>query len=444
MRVNTDTKRGLKTLCIFVSLFLHLLVALFVFWTINQREKDKAPQSSRSTASRTIELQINKPEEKKIVTEEEENIEKPEPPSFAKSNPDIPEELPDEPDYIGKRNTRLSGGSDKPDLSVGEDLPMLDGEEKDELVTFDQDLQEGDVEFDGKIQESPPPSQAQAAQPPSQPTPTPTPPTPPLDAQPEQEQQPTPPMQPDLAKIEESDNKEEKPLEESIPPPPPIIEDEGPEIVELDEKLKEEALAELLSEEFSDQVLKDARKLELAQHTPPPIDSILDLQPTPSRPITPPSTPNPPSPEQVGQNTQTVAYDPAFSPSAQPGLRPEERKSRRMGRFVFGSNASLNTSATPLGKYQEMLYRRIAYYWYAACAENSGDIVPGTIIIRILVNSNGRIENMELMSRRHASVSQQAFTLTAIRQANPPPIPKAALKELIGDKMDMVFEFNFN
>lgn len=138
-----------------------------------------------------------------------------------------------------------------------------------------------------------------------------------------------------------------------------------------------------------------------------------------------------------------VYYDPSLTPEAQPGFRTYERRSRSTGNFVVGRGASLNVSRTPMGSYQAHLYRLIAANWYAQCDEHRGDIIPGSITVSIRLNRRGRIVNMDLVRRRGAGILQQNFTLLAIRQTSPPPMPKEVQQEMVGDLLELFFTFIF-
>ena len=140
---------------------------------------------------------------------------------------------------------------------------------------------------------------------------------------------------------------------------------------------------------------------------------------------------------------EKVYYDPTLTPAAQPGFRTHERKSRSTGSFVVGRGASLNVSRTPMGLYQAHLYRLIAAHWYAQCDEHRGDIIPGSITFSIRLNRRGRIVNMDLVRRTGAGVLQQNFTLLAIRQTSPPPMPEEVQREMVGDLLELYFTFIF-
>lgn len=148
--------------------------------------------------------------------------------------------------------------------------------------------------------------------------------------------------------------------------------------------------------------------------------------------------------QAVSSPKRRLPYDPSLADHAQPGFRTYERRTRSTGKFVLGRHASLNVAATPRGKYEELIYRRIAYFWYIACDDHRGDIIPGSITIALRINKNGSITNMELISRRGAGIIQQSFTFAAIRKASLPPMPETVRQSLVGDLMELIFTFNFD
>jgi hypothetical protein len=94
--------------------------------------------------------------------------------------------------------------------------------------------------------------------------------------------------------------------------------------------------------------------------------------------------------------------------------------------------------------YEALIYRRIAHFWYIACDEHRGDIIPGKITISLRITKRGKIDSMALIKRTGASISQQSFTFKAIRRASLPPMPQEVQADVIGNLMELIFEFNFD
>lgn len=304
-----------------------------------------------------------------------------EPTQFVKTDPDQEEQEPEEPDFAGKRSTSESASEFAPNRYDDAPLPTQNGEEdKQEVVTFDQMQQKGELEHDGSSPSGVIPS----------PTSTSISPTPPA----------APPAEPTEAEETEPPAKGT-----SVVQPPPLAEDVGNILLQNTPVEEQEGRAPV--------------KIEVAVR-----------------------------PEEVSQASaaQQAFYDPALAGhmQAQRGFRTYERRTRSTGRFVIGRKPSLNVAATPRGRYEEEIYRRIAYFWYRACDDHRGDIIPGSLVISLRINTRGQLQNMELVQRQGASVSQQSFTFGAIRRASLPPMPPEVQRDVVGDLLELIFHFNFD
>ena len=136
-------------------------------------------------------------------------------------------------------------------------------------------------------------------------------------------------------------------------------------------------------------------------------------------------------------------YDPMFNAESQPGFKTHERKTKQAGKFSFGRRPTLDVEATPMGTYQAIVYRAIGEQWYRQCDLNRDLIVTGTVRIRILINKNGKVSSMRQTSRVGASEVQKSFTFLAIKLARLPVMPPEVRSMLVGDSLEMYFDFNF-
>lgn len=306
---------------------------------------------------------------------------------FAKTDPDRPQQHPDKADFEGQRDSRAEGSglpqeSDTP-------IPTMEGEEKEEINTLHQERQDGDIAYYGKETTAEQPAETESAP---------------------------------------ANNSQSAPVGVPIPPTP----------------------AETPPADSPQQPHNGA---ETHSHVPPtpegdtPIqqstEEVTEAEPTETAPTLPAGIPEPsisPTPEE-----EEPVYDPTQAAHAQPaGLRTRERRTRSRGQFIIGSRPALHVEATPLGQYEELVYRLIARQWYFACDQHRGDIIPGTIIIALRINSRGQVVNMNLVSRRGAGVSQQSFTFMAIRRAQFPRMPENVRKAIIGDQLELIITFDFN
>ncbi len=350
-------------------------------WIILQLpEPQQTEQNKKSTAASVTALKIKR---NKKTEKKAEQTEAASPKPFAKTDADRPEERPEEADFEGKRLSRAEGVTDGPQRSSEAPVPTMAGEEKEELNTLERERQDGPIEHEGKNQ------------PTSAPPPTP---------------EPAP----------------------GVPDAPPT-----PQPDKGDDSTTNPAEATATAQPVPENKDGDIKLHPTEQQTP--TDKAQQAAPSPGQPDSVGKAPAPPRPK-----VHRPIYDPSLADHAQPGFRTTERRSRSTGRFILGRNPALNVSATPMGQYEELIYRLVARRWYMACDEHRGDIIPGTIIIAFRLNKRGSVETMNLITRRGASVIQQSFTFGAIRRAQLPPMPPAVQRELIGEQLELIFTFNFD
>ncbi len=308
---------------------------------------------------------------------------------FAKTDPDREEKTPARADFVGARNSSQSASEFAPQRHSEDPLPTQNGEESEEVVTFSQHAQDGPLEENQASRRAtvPPPSAPVVASVPAE--------------QPEVPQK----MQ------AEQKAKDDTPADSGTPALRlPIEREKGQENLAIRDAAREHGDG------------TDAGSAPIR------------IKPA----VVVPSRPSPAGPP---------VYDPTLADNTQylgQGFRTRERLTRSTGSFVLGSRPALNVASTPRGRYEEEIYRRIAYFWYRACDEHRGDIIPGSVVVSLRVNSGGLLENMELVRRRGASVIQQSFTFGAIRNAALPPMPSQVRREMHGDLLELIFTFNFD
>lgn len=384
-------------LCMLFSLLLHLLFALLLILTGGKLRAQSSGQSAARTTARHVQIQRREPRPQSPADSQEKQEKKP----FAKTSADALQALPDTPDYEGSRNTRAAAAPDAESQLSDEAAPAQRGEEKDEIVTFDQDRQDGEPEHE---------------------TPAPT----------------TPPTPPQTVPTEEGNP-------EPIPPPAPGL---------------EAATGTTPNDAATDTIDRSTPAVRSAESPEKSPDGELLLTDEGEKEKTPDDeslssaaargtatgTGEAPVPPHQVRRPRPAFYDPSLA-APQPGtigFRTHERKTRSSGRFIMGKGAALNVTATPLGLYESEIYRRIAYFWYRACDEHRGDIIPGSITISLRINKRGQLENMDLVRRSGAGIIQQSFTFRAIRQASLPPMPATVRQEIVGELLELLFTFNFD
>ncbi len=385
-------KRSVQVLlCTALSLLLHVLLAWLILLIPAPRKALHPVSQPKARPLRVLRSSTrHKPEEQKKP--EADPLEKPTPreqKATVKTSADTPEALPDQPDYEGRRSSRAASAPDARHRTSSQQAPAMEGAEKEEIVTFDQERQEGSLEHDGKQQTAGVPVN--------------TPPVPPVQAHPAA-----------------------MPAGRADTPEP-------------DQQGQDERTARRPATEGLTQREAENSPLQLRQEESGKSPGEEEQQA--ARQGQPEGSPHP------AARPRPVFFDPSLAQWAQPqkpGFRTTERRSRSHGRFIFGRGAALNVVSTPRGAYEALVYRRVAHFWYIACDDHRGDIIPGKITISLRINRRGQIDSMALIRRSGASISQQSFTFKAIRQASLPPMPPEVQADVIGELMELIFEFNFD
>ncbi len=395
--------RGSFALCLLLSMLLHLALA----WALDWLPRGSSERRHHSSARQARHVQVIRTAPKKAAEvakkQEEADENKDKDKKIAKTSADEAQQRPQEADFIGNHDSVAGGDDDGPQRRSDAPLPSVNGREsEDEIVTFDQERQDGELAHEEKAGETPPsPTAAAPAEPapatPPQPVAQGTPEGAPLHSDPQGEGK----QMPQPAAVATATQK-----------PTPPTPGEGLRLTNLN--------------------IGDA--LTLTPHLPPPAPLGL-----------PEGSEGKPTPPVPPQRPRLAVYDPSLAPHIhQPGLRTYERRTRSTGRFVFGRRPALNVAATPRGRYEAEIYRRIARSWYASCDEHRGDIIPGSITISLRLNKSGGIDSMDLVRRRGASLIQQSFSFGAIRRSALPPMPAEIQRDIIGELYEMILTFNFD
>lgn len=465
---------GAVLLCAMLSVLLHVLVVWVLLMMPQQARMVAKPKGQSQHALRYLKVHrgVTRKAPKQQEEKEQPQTQKPENKrAFAKTNPDEAERIPLEAEFVGARNTTAASQAGAEHLRSERLAPAMMGREEDpNPEVLEQKRQDGAIEHehlvaDGRVAGGAPSAPASPAPPPPAPSPAATSsvavelpaasavvatPSAPATAQP---QPPAPP--PSAGKPEGTpgenpltgEPREARPGESSASVSDPVSTPEG--------ELK-------LSREHEEpqpdpQEGSHVRQGMVQGRTDATSVQPLTLQPQTFRPqMIQPQTLQPqqrlapaPQPRSSSGGARNQArmkpvYDPSLPAHAQPGFRTYERRSRSTGTFVIGRTPSLNVEATPRGRYEALLYRLIARSWYRACDEHRGEIIPGSLTIGVSIGRRGSIENLQLYGRRGASVHQQSFTFTAIRQAALPAIPDPVHKEMGCDILEMLITFHFD
>lgn len=144
-------------LCLLLSLLAHALLVLLLLRRPEPGGRlPAAPKLSRHLQLRRAPTPPKAPQDAPPPAK---SAERP----FAKTSPDLPPQRPEQADYVGARDSRAAADPTARDRNREADTPALEGHERredEEIVTFDQERQDGELAHEGKQESRPqqPPS----------------------------------------------------------------------------------------------------------------------------------------------------------------------------------------------------------------------------------------------------------------------------------------------
>lgn len=150
--------------------------------------------------------------------------------------------------------------------------------------------------------------------------------------------------------------------------------------------------------------------------TPPPNQSDLAmLRPTP-RPMTRPSTPS------------------------KPGYQRHAEQTRIEGSISNRGPAGVDAVGTPIGRYRKAIADAIGSRWYHYVNKRIDLITVGSVRIRFFINSQGRAENVEILSNSSNSAFAE-FSVLSITEAKIPPLPAEVAPLLDDNRLEIQYTF---
>lgn len=317
--------------------------------------------------------------------------------SFARTSIDQESERPENPAFIGERNTRATS-----DLAPEENAPAMpsqQGEETDDegdRETTVSRYQDGDLFHDTIAR----PNAPRAAQE--------------LPVGPDSPE----PMQQQAASAPAA----------SEPPPPPLADDlvQGPFPVEREVK------GAMPPEE-----VKPPDPVE-----PPPDEKKADTEVPDELPKSPEEKEGTAEKDKPGKETPPTR--PASSPQAtQPGFRGYQYKHRIHGSISRQGRSALDVEDSVMGRYHAALSRAVEREWQLNCIRNRDYITPGQIIVRFVLEANGKVRSIQFVEEFGVGNIQKGFTSESIRSAEIPPFPAEMKKQLGTEPLEVTYSFTF-
>ncbi|MGJ8677894.1 MAG: hypothetical protein ACSHX0_10285 [Akkermansiaceae bacterium] len=125
------------------------------------------------------------------------------------------------------------------------------------------------------------------------------------------------------------------------------------------------------------------------------------------------------------------------------GFSGYSSKTRMAGSITRNGKSALNVKNSPIGRYQALVSKAVESQWRRSCEKHRDHIVPGIMSLRFYVDKDGQVSGIKFQEIIEGNYIERGFTQRAIRNANLPPMPADAVRELNGDPLELVYNFYF-
>lgn len=307
-------------------------------------------------------------------------------PDFTRTSEDQTGKRPDRPVFIGERNTEAtSDAAPDPNAPAMPSQRGIEPRDSSDIETTESRYQDGALDGPATPSESTPPQAASSAGSPGQ--------------------------QPDASPQPPTEASNDQTASDS----------ENPDTEEMKKSTGPEDLVQGTS----------SVDVEVAKPTP---EKTLPPAPTPQTP----SESSQPAPDEQNPAPANPASKPAES-----GFRGHQRKTAIQGSISRTGRSSLDVADTPLGRYQAAISRAVEREWQLNCLQYRDFITPGFLTVRFFVLPTGKVKSVQFIGQMETSQQQKGFTLSSIRDAPIPPMPKEIRSEYSEDPLELIFNFYF-
>jgi outer membrane biosynthesis protein TonB len=319
-------------------------------------------------------------------------------PSFARTTPDQEAERPENPAFIGERNTRATSDL-PPEANAEANMPSQDGKESEEEGRYETTvsrLQDGNLAHDNIARPPSPEDWLDMATGPDSPEP--------MRTEAAQAVPPAPPPVPPKKEFVEGPFPVEREVKVAEPQDPAKVVDPARPPREEPEPVAE---ADKDAPQTADEKRTMADKDRPGQDRPP------------TRPL----------PTKVPE---------------EPGFRGYQYKHRIHGAISSQGRSALDVEDSVLGRYHALLSRAVEQEWQRNCNRNRDYITPGQILVRFVLESSGKVRSVNFVDVFGVGNIQKGFTSESIRSARIPPFPAELKKQLGNEPLEVTYSFTFH
>lgn len=123
----------------------------------------------------------------------------------------------------------------------------------------------------------------------------------------------------------------------------------------------------------------------------------------------------------------------------QEGFRPETRRTKMTGTISSLGDAAVNAAATPLGRYKKQIGQSIERLWHRYRQDRADFLEFGSMKLRFDVDRYGKPRNLKIL-KNDANAVMMDFTLSAILEADIPPMPEEIIDILENESLEVTYD----
>ncbi len=177
---------------------------------------------------------------------------------------------------------------------------------------------------------------------------------------------------------------------------------------------------------------------------PYPVERMVPGETASEQPKPPPPERQPASQDPEAGKAESAKQEarPAVK-SDQPGFNGFQRKTQIKGSITRQGRSALDVEDSLLGRYHAALSRAVEKEWQLNCVRNRDYITPGQIIVRFVLEPSGKVRSVTFVEDFGVGNIQKGFTSESIRTAQIPPFPADLKKQLEGEPLEVTYSFTF-
>jgi len=152
------------------------------------------------------------------------------------------------------------------------------------------------------------------------------------------------------------------------------------------------------------------------------------------------------APPESSTPTQLVTPSPPETqptPAETKAFQGNQRRTAMTGSISRNGRSALNVDESAEGRYQALIGKAVELEWQRNCVRHRDFITPGFLTVRFYIEPSGRVRSVHFVGDMETGEVQKGFTLSSIREAEIPAMPKELAEFYEGDAMELVFRFFF-